>query len=86
MRFIIMPQAIKRVIPNMANEFISTIKYSSITSVVSIQELTFQGVQVNMVTSDFLGVWVTVSGMYLLLTGSLSVFANRLERWMARSD
>jgi len=86
MRFIIMPQAIKRVMPALAGEFISTIKYSSITSTVSIQELTYMGLQVNLITSSFLALWITVSAMYMVLTFSISLVANRLEERMARSD
>ena len=42
MRLVILPQAIRIMLPPLANEFINTIKYSSIVSVISIQELTFQ--------------------------------------------
>jgi polar amino acid transport system permease protein len=86
MRHVIMPQAIKRVLPPLANEFINTIKYSSLASVVSIQELTFMGRQVIVATRHIFETWITVAVMYLVLTLSLSLLVGRLEQRMKRSD
>lgn len=86
MRFVILPQAIKRVLPTLANEFINTIKYSSIASIVSIQELTFMGRQVVVATRQIFETWITVAVMYMVLTLTLSVFASRIETRLARSD
>jgi len=86
MRFIVMPQAIKRVLPALANEFINTVKYSSIASIVSIQELTFMGRQVVVATRYIFETWITVSAMYMVLTLSLSLVAGQLERKMRQSD
>jgi polar amino acid transport system permease protein len=86
MRFIIMPQAIKRVLPPLANEFINTIKYSSLASVVSIQELTFMGRSVVVTTRALFETWVTVSVMYLVLTLTLSLFTGYLEKRLRQSD
>ena len=80
MWFIVMPQVIKRVLPTLANEFINTIKYSAITSVVSIQELTFMGRQVVVSTRYIFETWITVAVMYMVLTLSLSLFTSRLEQ------
>jgi polar amino acid transport system permease protein len=86
MRFIILPQAIKVVVPALANEYINVVKYSSIMSVVSIQELTYMGTQVNLLQSELFAVWLTVAAIYLVLTFSLSLVAGRLEVRMARSN
>jgi len=83
MRFIVLPQAARQVLPPLANEFINTIKYSSIVSIISIQELTFQGLQVISSTQRTIEVWLTVSFMYLLLCFSVSLIARRLEISMA---
>ncbi len=83
MRFIILPQAARRVLPPLVNELINTIKYSSIVSIISIQELTFQGMQVMSSTQRTIEVWLTISLMYLLLCFSVSFFARRLEISMA---
>jgi len=86
MRFIVMPQAIKRVLPPLANEFINTIKYSAIASVVSIQELTFSGRQLITSTWRIFETWITVAIMYLVLTISLSLLVGRLETKMRKSE
>jgi polar amino acid transport system permease protein len=86
MRFIVMPQAIKRVLPPLANEFISTIKYSAIASVVSIQELTFSGRQLISSTWRIFETWITVALMYLVLTISLSLIIEQLEKRMRKND
>jgi len=85
MRHVILPQAMRNVLPPLANEFINTIKYSSIVSVISIQELTFQGMQVMASTQVTIEVWVTITAMYLVLCFALSSALGALERKMARS-
>ena len=83
MRFIILPQAVRRILPPLTNEFINTIKYSSIVSIISIQELTFQGMQVISSTQRTNEVWLTISFMYFLLCFAVSLFARRLESSIA---
>jgi len=85
MRHIILPQAVRNVLPPLANEFINTIKYSSIVSVISIQELTFQGMQVMASTQVTIEVWLTITAMYLALCLALSLALSGLERKMAQS-
>lgn len=79
LRLIILPQALRIMLPPLANEFINTIKYSSIVSIISIQELTFQGMQVMSSTQVTIEVWLTITLMYLLLCLTLSMGVNRLE-------
>lgn len=86
MRFVIMPQVFKRVLPALANEFINTIKYSAIASVVSVQELTFMGRQVVVATRYIFEAWITVALLYMVLTLSLSLLTSRLERKLQQSD
>lgn len=86
MRFVVMPQVIKRVLPALANEFINTIKYSAIASVVSIQELTFMGRQVVVATRYIFETWITVAVLYMVLTLSLSLLTGRLEKRLRVSD
>ena len=75
-----------RVLPALANEFINTIKYSGIASIVSIQELTFMGRQVVVATRYIFETWITVSAMYMVLTLSLSLATSWLEKKMRLSD
>ncbi|RKX80024.1 MAG: amino acid ABC transporter permease [Spirochaetes bacterium] len=86
MRFIIMPQAIKRILPPLGNEFISTVKRSSIVSAISIQELTFQGRQLATSTLWVFEVWITVALMYLMLTLILSFAVSAMEKRLRISD
>ena len=86
MRFVILPQATKRVLPPLANQFISTIKDSAIVSAISIQELTFEGRQLATSTHRVFEVWISVTVMYLILTFSLSMLVNRMEKRLRRSD
>jgi len=78
-RRIILPQATQRVLLPLAGQFISTIKDSAIVSVISIQELTFQGMELMSSTYLTFEVWITISLMYLLLSISLSLLIGRLE-------
>lgn len=86
MRFVIMPQAIRRILPPLGNEFINTIKRSSIVSAISIEELTFQGLQIVISTNYIFEVWITVALMYLVLTVILSFGVSALEKRYKRSD
>ena len=86
MRYVVLPQATKRVLPPLANEFINTIKYSAIVSVISIQELTFQGFQIMASTHVTIEVWLTVTMMYLIICLILSIGVQHLEKRLARSE
>jgi len=85
LRHVILPQAIRNMLPPLANEFINTIKYSSIVSVISIQELTFQGMQVMASTQVTIEVWLTITAMYLVLCLSLSVLVSILENKLSQN-
>jgi polar amino acid transport system permease protein len=79
LRLVILPQAIRRVLPALAGQFISTIKDSAIVSVVSIPELTFQGLEVMAATYRTFEVWITIAALYFLLTFACSLGVRRLE-------
>ena len=79
MRHIVLPQACVRMIPPLAGQVISTIKDSAIVSVISIQELTFQGMELMASTYLTFEVWITVTVLYFVLTFSCSKIADQLE-------
>jgi polar amino acid transport system permease protein len=85
-RFIILPQAVRRVIPPLAGQFISTIKDSAIVSVISVPDLTFQGMELMAATFLTFEVWITVTGMYFVLTFSCSLLARRVEVRMQKRE
>ncbi len=76
---IIMPQAVRTMLPPLAGQVISTIKDSAIVSVISIQELTFQGSQLMATTYLTFEVWTCVALLYFALTFTCSLAAARLE-------
>jgi polar amino acid transport system permease protein len=84
MRYIILPQAIQRILPPLAGQFISLIKDSSIVSVISIQELTFQGLELMAATYLTFEIWITIALLYLIITLTCSVAVSRLEIRMRR--
>ena len=80
LRHVILPQAVRRVLPPLAGQMISLVKDSAIVSVISIQELTYQGTQLMASTYLTIEVWLTVALMYFLLTWPCSLLVGRLER------
>jgi polar amino acid transport system permease protein len=85
MRYVILPQAVQRILPPLAGQFISTIKDSAIVSVISIQELCFQGMELMAATYLTFECWITITVLYLIMTLSLSLVVERLEIRMRRS-
>ena len=79
MRHIILPQAVPRMLPPLAGQFISTIKDSAIVSVISIQELTFQGMELMAATYFTFEIWITITVLYLLLTLTCSLAVAAIE-------
>ena len=80
MRFIVLPQAIKKVLPPLASQFISLVKDSSIISLISIQELTFKTVELVASTRAIFEAWITTAAMYFVLCFGLSLLFRKLER------
>jgi len=80
LRFIILPQALKKVIPPMANQFISLIKDSSIISLISVQELTFKTVELVASTRAIFEAWITTAFFYFIICFGLSLLFRRFEK------
>jgi polar amino acid transport system permease protein len=86
MRYIILPLTIQRILPPLAGQFISTIKDSAIVSVISIPELTFQGMELMSATYLTFEIWITITLLYMVLTLSLSLLVERLEIYLRRAE
>jgi polar amino acid transport system permease protein len=84
-RFIVLPQALRNVLPPMAGQFIQLIKDSSLVSLVSIQELTFMAQDVQVTTQRVFEVFVFVAVVYFIICFSLSQIFSGLERRYARA-
>ena len=80
MRFIVLPQAFKRVIPPLGNEFIAMLKDSSLVSVIGFEELTRRGQLIIARTYGSFEIWLTVAFIYLVMTLSISRLVAYLER------
>lgn len=83
-RYVVLPQALRLMLPPLANLAVSLVKHSAIVSVIAVVELTTEAR--NIISDTYLSfeIWFTVAGLYLLLTASLSAAAGRLERRVAR--
>ena len=82
MRFIILPQAIRRVLPPLGNDFIACLKDSSLVSVVAVNELTQMGRLRVAATFRALEVYNVVAFLYLSMTLLLSSVVRTLENKM----
>nr|WP_320012597.1 amino acid ABC transporter permease [uncultured Desulfobulbus sp.] len=80
LRHVILPQAFARIMPPLAGQMISLIKDSAIVSVISIEELTYQGTQLMASTYMTIEVWLTVAALYFVLTFPCSWSVSRMER------
>jgi polar amino acid transport system permease protein len=77
LRWVVLPQALKKIGPALTGQFISLVKDSTIVSLISIPDLAFRGNQVTASTGAMFEVWLTVAGFYLLLClllGRLAAF------------
>lgn len=86
MRHIILPQALKSVLPAIGNEFITIIKESSIISFIGVADLMFQARKVTTISYDGMTPLVIVAFMYFILTFTLSKILGRLERRLNTDD
>ncbi|WP_418155092.1 amino acid ABC transporter permease [Pseudomonas aeruginosa] len=86
MRYVILPQAFKRVLPPLAGQFISLVKDTSLVSVIAITELTKSGREAITTSFSTFEIWFCVAALYLLLNLPLSHMASRLERRLGQSD
>ena len=83
MRHIILPQAMRRILPPLAGQFISLIKDSSLLGIIAIRELTKAGREAVAASLQPFEVYLLVAVLYLVLTFTLSIFVQRLEKRMA---
>ncbi|MFS0839236.1 amino acid ABC transporter permease [Paenibacillus sp. 1P03SA] len=82
---VVLPQAIKIVVPPLGNQFLNLIKNSSILGVIAGMDLMYFGDLINSDTLDTFNVYIGVALFYLVLTIPLSLLVQYLERRMARA-
>ena len=86
MRYIILPQAVKIVIPPLGNQFINLVKNSSILAVVAGLDLMYHGDLISSRTFVVFDVYIFVAAFYLILTIPLSLGVGYLEKRLAKSN
>lgn len=85
MRYIILPQALRNMIPSFVNQFVSLTKDTSLAAILGVGELTRTGVQVDnreMVAS--FEIWITIAALYFLICFILTSYSRKLEARLSR--
>ncbi|MGF1476262.1 MAG: amino acid ABC transporter permease [Geminicoccaceae bacterium] len=84
-RFVLLPQAVRSILPPLTGQTVSLIKDSSIVSVIAVYDLTTEARDA--IADSFLTfeIWLTVAAIYLVMTVSLSLAVTSLERRLARA-
>jgi polar amino acid transport system substrate-binding protein len=80
LRHVVLPQALRVVIPPVTNDFIAMFKDSSIVSVITMVELTKVYGMLAMSTYDYIGLGLMTAAIYFALSYPASLFADRLEK------
>lgn len=84
MRRVVLPQAIRTMIPSIINQFIITLKDTSILSAIGFPELTNTGKTVASNTMDLIGTWAVIALFYMVVITLLSKLAKYMERRIKR--
>lgn len=84
MQRVVLPQAIRTMIPSIINQFIITLKDTSILSVIGFPELVNTAKNVIANTFNSFAVWAIVGLMYIIVITALSIAAKRVERRLKR--
>jgi polar amino acid transport system permease protein len=79
MRYVVFPQALRRIIPPVTGQFVSLVKDSSLLSIISVRELTKAAEVINATTYKTFEAYLPLAGLYLLITYPLSYLTQRLE-------
>lgn len=86
MRYIILPQAVRRVLPPLGNDFIAMLKESSLVSALGVQDLTQLGRLYSASSFQYLQTYNIVAFMYLTMTILLSLGVKGMERRLKTDD
>ena len=76
---VILPQAVRRILPPLAGQAVSLIKDSALVSTIAIYDLTMQGQAIIAETFLTFEIWFTVAAIYLIITISLSFLVHVME-------
>ncbi len=85
LRLVVLPQAVRRVLPPLGNDFVAMLKDSALVSVLGVQDITRLGDTYASSTFRFFETYNIVAFLYLLMTVALSLMVRALERRVPRS-
>ncbi len=77
---VVMPQAVRIMLPSFGNLFIELLKISSLVSLITLQDLTFQAASINAVTLRVVPIFTSVLVLYFILSMIINGFMRLLER------
>ena len=86
MRFVVLPQAIRRILPALGNQFVYVLKMSSLISVIGYQELTRRANELSLVEYRPLEIYTLLVLEYLVLIALVSWLVRRLEAKMGAAE
>jgi len=86
MRLVILPQAVKNILPALCNEFVTVIKETSIVSYIGVTDLFYASKSIGSMTYDTLTPLFIIALIYLFITFTLSKLVRLLERRLSQSD
>jgi polar amino acid transport system permease protein len=86
MRLVVLPQAIKVILPALGNQFVYVVKMSSLISVIGLQELTRRANELNVSEYRPLEIYTLLVLEYLILILIVSYLVRRLERRLATGN
>ena len=84
MWYIVLPQALRNIIPMLFNEFIAMLKETSVAGYIGIDDLTRAGQNIQALTLEHSQPLVMVAIIYLIIVMLLTGFVRRLEQWLGR--
>ena len=80
MQMVVVPQAVKIMTPSFINQFVITLKDTSLLAVLGLAELTYQGQQI--IANNFRSaeIWLIVGALYLIVIKALTMLSNAVDR------
>jgi His/Glu/Gln/Arg/opine family amino acid ABC transporter permease subunit len=86
MRFIVIPQAFKNILPSMGNELVTLFKDTSLVNTIGAAEMTYYATRIGGKTFDYMPPLLIIAAMYLVFVMGLTWLQGRLERRLRQSD
>ena len=86
MRFVVVPQAFKNILPSLGNEFITLFKDTSLVNTIGLAELTYRAARIAGNTFDYMPPYIGIAVMYLVVVVILTWLQSKLERRLRQSD